>query len=54
MAVTKAERDEALRLEALKISIALFGGKGAQTGRFLGFAAEVFEFIKTPPEVEEE
>ena len=50
MAVSQKERAEALRLEALKIAIALYGGKGAQTGKFLGFAAEVFEFIKGGPE----
>jgi len=47
MAVTKAERNEALRLEALKIAIALYGGyKGGNSNKFLVFAEEVFEFIQ--------
>ena len=46
VSISKEERNEALRLEALKISIALYGGKGAISSKFLSFAAEVYEFIK--------
>ena len=51
--ITKAERNEALRLESLKIAIALYGGKSGVTGKFLGFAAEVYEFIKGDEEEKE-
>ena len=54
MAETQKVRDENLRLEALRITNALFGGKGAQANRFLAFAGEVFEFIKGGPEAADE
>ena len=46
MAETQKAREENLRLEALKVANTLYGGRGVQRGKFLEFAAEVYEFIK--------
>jgi hypothetical protein len=47
---------QAIRLESLKVALALYQGKGnLNPTQFLSFAEEVYDFVvKAPPEVEKD